>query len=47
MLKLFNFGCIILKRSVAMSYICLIGNENGIVAGSDSRETIAPNRIFG
>lgn len=29
-----------------MSYICLIGNENGIVAGSDSRETIAPNIFF-
>lgn len=29
-----------------MSYICVIGNENGIVAGSDSRETIAPNKFL-
>ena len=29
-----------------MSYICVIGNENGIVAGSDTRETIAPNKFL-
>lgn len=28
-----------------MSYICLIGNENGLVAGSDSRETLSNNEF--
>lgn len=31
-------------KEAIMSYICLVGNEKGIVACGDSRETFSPNR---